>query len=277
MSRTFTKLFSSITESTVWCEPLATRIVWITMLAMADRKGRVWASVPGLANRARVTVEEAEAALARFLAPDHYSRTTDHEGRRIEPIDGGWRLLNYEKYRAIQDEEARHEYKQAWDRTRRHHPTNPTNPTESDNLRLRPTQAEAEAEAEEEKNIPTADAVGLPGGTPSAPPRVVVPDCPHEKIIALYAKHLPMGVQVKPDLWNGVRQKHLQARWRESRERQRLDWWDKFFAHCAQSPFLTGQVTSRDRTPFMVNLGWLVKQENFVKVCEGNYDHREAA
>lgn len=109
MSVTFTKLFSSITESTVWCEPANTRLVWITMLAMADRRGRVWASVPGLANRARVPLEDAEKALATFLAPDRYSRTTDHEGRRIEPIDGGWQLLNHSKYRDMRDEEVRRE------------------------------------------------------------------------------------------------------------------------------------------------------------------------
>lgn len=110
MGVSFTKLFSSITESTVWGESHATRIVWITMLSMADRKGRVQASIPGLANRARVTLEEAEHALERFMAPDKYSRTPDNEGRRIEPMDGGWRLLNYEKYRHMRDDEARGEY-----------------------------------------------------------------------------------------------------------------------------------------------------------------------
>ena len=64
------------------------------MLAMADSKGRVWASIPGLANRARVTVAQVENALATFKAPDQYSRTPDNEGRRVEDIDGGWRLLN---------------------------------------------------------------------------------------------------------------------------------------------------------------------------------------
>ncbi len=109
MSITFTKLFSSITESTVWCEPSNIRIVWITMLAMADKRGRVWASVPGLANRARVPIEDARAAITTFLSPDPDSRTPDYEGRRIEAIDGGWRLLNYDKYRATRDDEDRRE------------------------------------------------------------------------------------------------------------------------------------------------------------------------
>jgi hypothetical protein len=119
MSVTFTKLFSSITESTVWCEPDRTRLVWITMLAMADRHGRIWASVPGLANRARVPVEDCRSALDTFLAPDRDSRTPAHEGRRIEMIDGGWRLLNHEKYRNIRDEESIRERKRIYMQNKR--------------------------------------------------------------------------------------------------------------------------------------------------------------
>jgi hypothetical protein len=54
-------------------------------------------------------LEECEHALGTFLAPDPYSRTRDHEGRRIEQIDGGWRLLNHAKYRDMQDAEKRRE------------------------------------------------------------------------------------------------------------------------------------------------------------------------
>lgn len=99
MSYTYTKLFSSILDSTVWTTPPSTKLVWITMLAMADRDGAVSASVPGLANRAGVPLKDAEDALATFMAPDTYSRTQDHEGRRISKVDGGWMLLNHEKYR----------------------------------------------------------------------------------------------------------------------------------------------------------------------------------
>lgn len=119
MSVTFTKLFSSITESTVWCEPDHVRLLWITMLAMADRHGRVWGSIPGLANRARITVESARDGISRFMSPDPDSRTPDNEGRRIEPIDGGWRLLNHEKYRAIRDEQSILESKRKYINARR--------------------------------------------------------------------------------------------------------------------------------------------------------------
>jgi hypothetical protein len=119
MSITFTKLFTSITESTIWREDDATRLMWITMLAMADSRGRVFASVPGLADRARVPVDRARIALGKFLAPDPDSRTPDHEGRRIEAIDGGWRLLNHAKYRELRDEEAIKESKRNYINKRR--------------------------------------------------------------------------------------------------------------------------------------------------------------
>jgi len=58
MSAGYTKLFSSIVHSTVWRESNHVRLVWVTLLALCDRDGRVEASVPGLADAARVTVPE---------------------------------------------------------------------------------------------------------------------------------------------------------------------------------------------------------------------------
>lgn len=110
MSDTYTKLFSSITASTIVSEPLATRWLWVTMLAMADASGNVWGSVPGLARIANITLEQCEEALQCFLSPDSYSRTQDHEGRRVEQVDGGWLLLNHGKYRAVRSAEERREY-----------------------------------------------------------------------------------------------------------------------------------------------------------------------
>jgi hypothetical protein len=104
-SYSFTKLDSKIIYSSVWMEPMPTKIVWITMLAMCDQYGRVGASVPGLARAAGVTVAQCHAALEKFLAPDPQSRNPKNEGRRIEVIDRGWRVLNYEENRAQVDEE----------------------------------------------------------------------------------------------------------------------------------------------------------------------------
>ena len=89
----FTKLFSSIVTSSIWSEDDKTRIMWITMLAMADAQGRVDGAVPGMADMARMSVADAEEAIGKLCGPDPYSRTADHEGRRLRAIPGGWEVL----------------------------------------------------------------------------------------------------------------------------------------------------------------------------------------
>ena len=136
MSESFTKLFSSILRSTIWQEDNETRLVWITMLALSDRKGYVGASVPGLAVAAGVPVDAVEKAIEKFLAPDKYSRSQEHEGRRIAVVPRGWMILNYTRFREERDEDMRKE-KDA-ERKRRSR-TSPQCP---------PRSAQAEAEAE---------------------------------------------------------------------------------------------------------------------------------
>ena len=156
MSVTFTKLFSSITESSIWMCDDKVRIAWITMLAMADRNGRVWASVPGLANRARIPLDDSKRAIELFLSPDEWSRTPDNDGRRIEPIDGGWRLINYAKHREARDEEDRREYMRDYMGKRRDSVNNSVNKKSLQKLTVsnvnfcKPPLAQAEAEADAE-------------------------------------------------------------------------------------------------------------------------------
>lgn len=100
----YTKLHSTILDSSVWLEPAHVRLVWITMLAMADQHGVVHASVGGLAHRARVSKEEANDSIARFLGPDPDSRDRT-TGERIEEVPGGWLVLNHANYRDKQTRE----------------------------------------------------------------------------------------------------------------------------------------------------------------------------
>jgi hypothetical protein len=95
----FSKLWSDIILSSVWSEDDKTRIVWVTLLALSNADGHVSCSLPGLANAARVSLDECAAALQKLASPDPHSRTKDHEGRRIEAVDGGWLILNYRAYR----------------------------------------------------------------------------------------------------------------------------------------------------------------------------------
>lgn len=107
----YTKLFSSIVASTIWREDNETRIVWITMLALADRFGVVEASLPGLADLSRVSVDGARRAIVTLSSPDPDSRSHEAEGRRIAEIDGGWRIINHAKFRQKLSSEERREYK----------------------------------------------------------------------------------------------------------------------------------------------------------------------
>lgn len=104
MSR-YAKLFEHIVRSTIWGEQLHTKVVWITLLAIKDKHGEVLGSIPGLAQMAGVTTPQCEEALERLKAPDKYSRTKEFEGRRIEEIDGGWFILNSEKYSKMKSKE----------------------------------------------------------------------------------------------------------------------------------------------------------------------------
>lgn len=149
----YTKLFSSIVTSTIWCEDYPTRLVWVAMLAMADARGKVEGSVPGFARLANVTMAEMEKALAIFLAPDPHSRTPDNDGRRIEVIAGGWRVLNYAAYRESRDPDVRRE--QNREAQARHRAASAKVSQES-------AQAEGEAEAVPPPSPKTGD--GCPQG-----------------------------------------------------------------------------------------------------------------
>ena len=139
------------------------------MLAMADKKGRVWAAIPGLANTARVTIEECEQALARFMAPDKYSRTPDNDGRRIEPIDGGWQLLNYTKYREMRDADERAAQNRASQEAYRSKQIRLRKPEISQG-KPQSAQTETERERETEKSkASTGRATALPSWLPEEP------------------------------------------------------------------------------------------------------------
>lgn len=92
-------LFSSILDSSVWCPDKDVRLLWITMLAKKDADGVVMAALPGLARAAIMSVEECGKALVVLESPDPHSRTSAFEGRRVEKVEGGWKVLNHEKYR----------------------------------------------------------------------------------------------------------------------------------------------------------------------------------
>ena len=161
----YTKLFASIVHSTIWREDPRTKVLWVTMLALADQHGEVMASVPGLADVARISVEDCEAALDKFMSPDAYSRTPDNDGRRIESIPGGWSILNHRRYRDMQSEVNKRELAAERQRRRRlrlgEQDDTPPPPSRDLSRSVTPpsresrhTEAEANTEAVKKKRTP---------------------------------------------------------------------------------------------------------------------------
>lgn len=96
---TYTKVYKSILSSSVWRGSKELKVLWTTMLVMADKDGFVEATVPGLAHFAGLSVQETLESLHVLLSPDEFSRTKAYEGRRVEEIEGGWLIFNHSKYR----------------------------------------------------------------------------------------------------------------------------------------------------------------------------------
>jgi hypothetical protein len=98
----YNKLFTKILDSSIWLQPSPTRIVWLTFIAVMDESGFVqFASVANVAHRARVTPEEAQAAVEHLEGPDPDSSDPEYDGRRVERVPGGWMVLNAEKHREM--------------------------------------------------------------------------------------------------------------------------------------------------------------------------------
>ncbi len=159
----YTKLDENLVTSSIWSEDDKTLRVWCYLMARADSTGWVLETIPAIARACNYDIPTIEAILAKFAGPDKYSRTKDHEGRRIailhEPEFGIY-LLNHPKYRAKDHTAA--------ERQRRHRASNVTAVTR-DKRDVTPktvtvTQAEAETEPE-----PTEKAAGR-----AAPPNPLV-------------------------------------------------------------------------------------------------------
>ncbi len=95
----FVKLDCGIIHSSLWAEDSDTKICWITLLLLADATGFVRAAASAIAREAGIPADVARRALDLFQSADDESRTPDNQGKRIERVDGGYRVLNYEKYR----------------------------------------------------------------------------------------------------------------------------------------------------------------------------------
>jgi len=262
----YTKLFHSIITSTIWLEDDKTRIVWITMLAMKDKNGEVFGSIPGLARIAGVDVESCRNAIAKFLSPDVDSRTKDDEGRRISEIDGGWHVNNHDKYRDMESsadraEKATQRQRKKRDRDKaRHamsHAVTPCHKKSHQNC-----HTDTDTDIEEAAAAVVAGAT-LPHDAPASSVSPVRDEVPSEQIIAAFDETFGTKSRLTPK-----RKTSLRARWGEK-------WWQENWKdalmRAAESEFLRGD---NDRG-WTITIDFFLKPDTATHILEGKYDARQ--
>jgi len=101
----FVKLFQQILDSSI-ADDRKLRHFFTDLLLCADGEGYVIMTEMAIARRIGASLEEVEWGLAELQKPDPRSKTKDKRGCRIEPVQRagyGWRIINYETYRAMRD------------------------------------------------------------------------------------------------------------------------------------------------------------------------------
>lgn len=109
----FAKVFTQIFDSSI-AEDWKVRHVFEDLLKLADPDGVVDMTAEAIARRTNMPLDMVQSGIEKLSAPDATSRSKEHEGRRIVPLDPGrgwgWIIVNYQHYRTLRDEEARRSY-----------------------------------------------------------------------------------------------------------------------------------------------------------------------
>lgn len=253
------KLFASMYDGTLYGQWQAI-ITLQQMVILADEDGVLDMTPPALAAKTSIPLEIIETGLQQLSEPDKYSRSAQHEGRRIILIDDarpwGWVIVNYKHYRQL----ANREDKKKADRERIAEKRKKNN----DVARCRGVSrgvadvAHTNTDTDTEKDIsPNGDCDSAEAKSPKREP------VPYQAIVDRYheqCKTLPRVTKLSP-----ARKQLLAARWRN--ELSDLESWEVFFATVHDSDFLSGRSGR-----FKCGFDWLIKQSNCLKVMEGNYD-----
>lgn len=166
----FAKVFEQIFDSSI-AEDYTVRHCFMDLLALADPDGVVDMTHDAIARRTNVPIEIVRRCVTELSKPDHASRSKKNDGRRIVPIDShrewGWRVVNYQHYRKLRDEEGRRSYFRNYMRKRRKGERKPGTQSVKDNESSGPvkprkqvsTHGEGEGDAADLSPMTLADAL----------------------------------------------------------------------------------------------------------------------
>lgn len=111
----YAPLFEEIVDSSLWEEPDVVIKVFLTMLAKKNWKHEVMGDAYRISKWARKEELETVAALKVLERPDTKRKIKqEFDGRRIQKIDGGWLILNGEKYQKEMAKVNRRVYQRKW-------------------------------------------------------------------------------------------------------------------------------------------------------------------
>ena len=107
----YVKIFSGILDSSI-ADNRQLRHFFMDILLCSDGDGNVIMTKNAICRKIRASIEEVEWGLDELQKPDSESKTPEHEGRRLIPLEGhgyGWKIVNYEHYRDIKSDRQRRE------------------------------------------------------------------------------------------------------------------------------------------------------------------------
>jgi hypothetical protein len=100
----FFKVNRRLFESSVWEEDPATRVLWLTLLALAQDpinrshgEGVIIITPGNLLRKAFLPRDEFDRAIQRLTSPDMHSRTNPGEAR-LEILENGYRIPAFAEY-----------------------------------------------------------------------------------------------------------------------------------------------------------------------------------
>lgn len=136
----FAKIFTQIFDSTI-AENWKHRHVFMDLLVLADIDGVVNMTVEAIARRTNLPLDMVRESIESLSSPDPSSQNREHEGRRLVPIedgrDWGWRIVSYQHYRKIRDEEQRRQYHRDYYAVKKAKKLKPTDSQGSSGRRLK--------------------------------------------------------------------------------------------------------------------------------------------
>ena len=111
------KVFESMYEGSLYGHFEAI-VTFQALIVLADENGIVDYTPEALAGRTSYPLEVIQKGLDELTQPDPFSRSSDHDGRRLTPIDPGrnwgWIIVNYGHYRDLASRQDRAEYQKQY-------------------------------------------------------------------------------------------------------------------------------------------------------------------